>query len=126
MEGPELKPVVWVGSSRGDLREFPDPVQKKIGTALQQVQYGLRPLSAKPLSGFGNASVLEIRTDYDSDTYRAVYAVRFPDAVYVLHMFQKKSRQGIHTDKRDMDLVRDRLRAAEALSREAVDEGREG
>ena len=125
----ELKSVVWVGQSREDLREFPETVQAKIGRALLKVQYGSKPASAKVLSGFHGAGVLEIRADYDSDTYRAVYTVRFAEAVYVLHTvlhtFQKKSRHGIQTAKQDMDIVQARLKQAEATHQEFIADQRE-
>ncbi len=74
--------------------------------------------TAKPLRGFGGASVMEVIEDYDRNTYRAVYTVRFAEAVYVLHCFQKKSRQGIATDRRDIDLIKERLARAEELYRQ--------
>lgn len=110
---PKMKSVVWVGSSRKDLRAFPVTVQKEVGDALQQVQQGFKPLSAKPLSGFHGAGVLEIRENYDGSTYRAVYTVRFAERVYVLHAFQKKSRHGIETAQHDIELVKARLKTAE-------------
>ena len=103
----------FVGSSREDLREFPDEVKQDIGYALFEAQRGLKPASAKPLKGFGGASVLEVIEDFRGGTYRAVYTVRFRETVYVLHCFQKKSRHGIKTPERDLDLVRQRLKAAE-------------
>ena len=112
---PEMKPIVWVGPSRKDLRDFPDAVQKEIGDALQQTQRGLKPLSAKVLAGFHGAGVLELREDHDGDTYRAVYTVRFAERIYVLHAFQKKSRHGIQTAKQDIELIRTRLKTAEEL-----------
>ena len=94
MDNISPKPLIWVGSSRRDLRGFPDEVQDAIGYALYLVQIGQTPLAAKPLHGFGGASVLEIVEDFDRDTYRAVYTVRFAGVVYVLHVFQKKSKRG--------------------------------
>jgi phage-related protein len=91
---------------------MPAPVQKKVGTALLDVQYGEKPADAKPLQGFGGAGVLEIVDDYQTDTYRAVYTVDFPGAVYVLHAFQKKAKHGIATPKREIDLVRSRYEVA--------------
>ena len=84
-----------------------------MGYALYQAQLGLKSASARPLTGFGGASVLEIVDDFQTDTYRAVYTVRFADVVYVLHAFQKKSKKGIATPKADLDLIKRRLRAAE-------------
>jgi phage-related protein len=104
--------IIWVTSSLEDLRRFPQPVQKVMGFALFQAQRGGKHLQAKPLKGFGGAGVLEIVEDFDGSTFRAVYTVRFADAVYVLHAFQKRARRGIKTPRRDMDLVRSRLRLA--------------
>lgn len=84
-----------------------------MGYALYQAQLGLKAPSAKPLRGFGGAGILEIVEDHHTDTYRAVYTVKFSKSVYVLHAFQKKSRKGIATPKADIDLIRQRLRAAE-------------
>ena len=107
-----LKPVQWVGSSKSDLKRFPDAVQDRMGFAIYQAQAGLRHRNAKPLKGFGSG-VLEVVARHDGDTYRAVYTVRFETAVYVLHAFQKKARRGIATPKQELDLVRRRLRVAE-------------
>ena len=107
-----LKPVEWVGSSRADLKRFPDPVKDRMGFAIYRAQAGLRHRDAKPLIGFG-AGVLEVVSRHDGDTFRAVYTVRFETAVYVLHAFQKKARRGIATPKKELDTVRRRLRAAE-------------
>ncbi len=109
-----VKPVMWVGSSYKDFRAFPDPVQDMMGYALYRAQTGRMHEDAKPLKGFGGASVLEIVEDHQGDTYRAVYTVRFEAAIYVLHAFQKKAKKGIKTPKDELDLVRARLKAAEA------------
>lgn len=114
----DLKPVAWIGSSKKDLKKFPEIVQESIGDAIQEVQYGRKPLSAKPLSGFHGAGVLEIIDNHDGDTYRAVYTVRFAEVIYVLHAFQKESRHGIQTPKQEMELVHIRLRAAETAYQE--------
>ena len=108
-----LKPVIWIGSSREDLREFPKAVRSGIGIALNEAQEGGKLLSAKPLKGFGGAGVLEIVEDYDGDTYRAIYTVKFAEYIYVLHAFQKKSKKGIATPKTVIDLIRKRLKTAE-------------
>ena len=113
-----LKPLTWVGSSQRDFRAFPDPVKDDMGYALYLAQIGRKHESAKPLKGFGGASVLELVEDHAGDTYRAVYTVRFASAVYVLHAFQKKSRKGRETSKGDMDLVTRRLRMAEEDARQ--------
>ena len=107
-----LKPVQWVGSSKADLKRFPDSVQDRMGFAIYQAQAGLRHRDSKPLKGFGSG-VLEVVARYDSDTFRTVYTVRFETAVYVLHAFQKKARRGAATPKPELDLVRRRLRVAE-------------
>ena len=111
------KPVYWVGSSKKDLKEMPEDVQDVFGYALQQAQSGKKHPDAKPLKGFGGAGVLEVVEDFDSDTYRAVYTVKFGDAVYVLHCFQKKSTKGIETPQKDIELIRNRLKAAEEHAR---------
>jgi phage-related protein len=113
-EAKGIKPVRWIGSSLKDLQKFPDDVQDAVGFALHQAQTGGKSLSAKPLNGFGGAGVLEIVEDYEGDTYRAVYTVKFADAVYVLHSFQKKSKKGSKTPATDINLVKTRLAAAEA------------
>lgn len=110
-----MKRLAWVGSSREDLQAFPKDVRIAIGFALYRAQQGSRHPSAKPLRGFGGAGVLEIVEDDDGNTYRAVYTVTLPDAVYLLHAFQKKSTSGIATPKRHLDLVRQRLRLAHEI-----------
>jgi phage-related protein len=113
-----VKPVRWAGSSRRDLKAFPKAVRRDVGQALYAAQRGEEYPSVKPLRGFGGRSVLEIVAPYRSDTYRAVYTVRFPDAIYVLHAFRKKSTRGIATPQQDIDLIRRRLAVAERDSRE--------
>ena len=120
------KPVRWVGSSKEDLGAFPEEVRRRVGGALWDAQLGFKAPYAKPLKGFGGAGVLEVADDYDGDTYRAVYTVRFAGAVYVLHAFQKKSKSGIATPKREMDLIEQRLkRAREDYERWSRSEKRE-
>jgi len=114
-----LKPVIWVRSSRKDLREFPEPVQDHIGYALYVAQRGGKHRDAKTLRGFGGAGVVEITKDYHGDTFRVVYTVRYAGAVYVLHAFQKKSKTGRETPRCDMELIRQRLRGADQIQREA-------
>ncbi len=103
-----LKRVVWMGSSLHDLRNLPADVQDTIGFALYHAQRGEQHRDTKMMKGFG-PGVLEIIDDDAGGTYRAVYTVRFARAVYVLHVFQKKSKQGIKTPKRDVDLITKRL-----------------
>ena len=108
-----MKPLLFVGTSREDLKEFPDDVRDVMGYALYEAQSGGKHRNAKPLKGFGSASVLEIVDDFDGNTYRAIYTVKFRDAIYVLHAFQKKSKQGIATPKQDINLVKKRFKLAE-------------
>jgi phage-related protein len=114
----EVRPVRWMGSSRRDLRAFPKAVRRDIGQALYAAQRGEEYPSVKALKGFGGRSVLEIVAPYRTDTYRAVYTVRFHDAIYVLHAFQKKATGGIATSRQDLELIRQRLAAAERDHRE--------
>ena len=107
------RPLLWIGSSRKDLKCFPSRVQDVMGRALLDAQFGDKHPNAKPLRGFGGAGVLEMVDDCAGDTYRTVYTVRFLKAVYVPHAFQKKSTQGISTPKHEIDFVRERFRAAE-------------
>src|SRR4029077_14113906 len=106
------KPLFWVASSLNDLLAFPEKVQKKIGAALSIAQFGGKHPSAKPWKGAGSG-VFEIVEDYRSDAYRAIYTVKFADAVYVLHAFQKKSPSGIRTSRRGVELVAQRLKQAQ-------------
>jgi phage-related protein len=115
---PSLKPVIWIGSSRRDLREFPEPLQDHMGYALYVAQRGGRHRDAKVLSGFGGAGVVEVVKDHRGDTFRAVYTLRYAGTVYVLHAFQKKSKTGRETPRRDMELIRQRLREAEQIAKE--------
>jgi phage-related protein len=109
----KLRPVIWIGSSRRDLRGLPQEVRRDIGQALYAAQQGFTDPAAKPLKGFGGARVIEIVERYRTDAYRAVYTVHFESAIYVLHVFQKKSKRGAATPKRDIDLIRKRLAEAE-------------
>ena len=107
------KPVTFMGGSRDDLRAMPKGVRVIVGDALNVAQSGGKAMTAKVLKGFGGAGVLEVVADHDGDAYRAVYTVKFRDAVYVLHVFQKKSKRAIATPKREIDLIKKRLREAE-------------
>ena len=113
MTTPSIKPVVWIGSSRSDLASFPEDVKDAIGYALYVAQRGGKHADAKPLRGFGDAGILEIVDDDAGDTYRAVYTVRFAHRIYVLHAFQKKAKAGIATPKREIELIRSRLKRAQ-------------
>ena len=105
------KLIIWVGSAKRDLLEFPERVVDEIGSALSVAQFGGKHPAAKPWKGSG-PGVLEIVEDHDHSTYRAVYTVRFEKAIYVLHCFQKKSPRGIKTAQQDVELTDRRLKAA--------------
>jgi phage-related protein len=115
---PQVKPLYWVGSSKKDLLALPEVVVHIFGYALYLAQTGKKHDQAKPMRGFGSAGVLEIIEDWEGNTYRVVYTVRFVESVFVLHVFQKKSKRGIATPKRDLDLIRERWKAAEQMARE--------
>jgi phage-related protein len=117
IDHPNLKSVIWIGSSRRYFRSLPRDVKSHMGYALYVAQRGGKHRDAKPLKGFGGAGVVEIVKDHRGDTFRAVYTVRFAGAVYVLHVFQKKSKTGRATPKTEMDLIEQRLREAERLAR---------
>jgi phage-related protein len=107
------KEAAWLGSSKEVLRSFPQPVRQKLGHAVWEAQLGRFPHGAKPLQGFGGASVVEVLGDHDGNTFRAVYTVRFVEFVYVLHVFQKKSKKGVKTPANVIELIRKRLKIAE-------------
>jgi phage-related protein len=121
MERESEKPLIWIGSSKRDLMALPVLVRKFFGHALHFAQNGERHDAAKVLKGFGSAGVLEVVEDDAGGTYRAVYSIRFQEAVFVLHCFQKKSKSGIETPKSDMETIRLRLKAAEAMTKEMRD-----
>ncbi len=112
MEEREPVPVIWLGSTKKAVQSFPLPVRQAVGFALFQAQLGGKHTDAKPLKGFGVPGVLEVVERHDSDTYRAVYTVKFAGVIYVLHAFQKKSKKGIQTLKQDIDLIKKRLQQA--------------
>lgn len=112
-----LREIAWVGDAKEQLQEFPEPVQKRIGYALFIVQVGDTPNSAKPLKGVGSG-VFEIVQPFDGDTYRAVYAVKLGERIYMLHAFQKKSKRGIKTPKKEIDLIKRRLKRAQQMEAE--------
>jgi phage-related protein len=91
---------------------FPERVRDEIGNALGLAQFGGKHPSAKPWKGQGSG-VFEVVENHDGDTYRAVYTVRFKEAVYVLHAFQKKSSSGIKTAQIDIDMIERRLKTAQ-------------
>jgi len=119
-----LRPVYWVATAKEDLSTFPEDVKDVVGYALEQAQRGLKHRKTKPLKGFGGAAVWEIADNDDGNTYRAVYTVKLPTGIYVLHCWQKKSVRGIKTLPQDRGLIRPRLRAAEAQdARRAKEQG---
>jgi phage-related protein len=113
MVDDDLKPVIWIGSSRRDLRAMPPQVRRDIGQALYAAQQGITDPSAKPLKGFLGTRVMEIVERYQTDAYRAAYTAHFATAIYVLHVFQKKSKTGIATPKQDIDLIKKRFAEAQ-------------
>lgn len=116
MEYRKQRQLTWIGSSLDDLKSFPKVVQREVGFTLHRVQEGKTPGNTKPLKGLG-AGVMEIISDYNKGTYRAVYAVKLGDDIYVLHSFQKKSKKGIETPKQDIDLIKKRLVIAQEDAR---------
>jgi phage-related protein len=113
----QLQPaeLVWVESSRKDLRDVPPTVRRGFGVALFALQVGETPPSARPLEGFPGTSVLELIEDQRGDIYRAIYTGRFPAKVYVLHLLEQKSKSGIAPSLRETELIRRRFRLAQAL-----------
>src|SRR3954467_5581690 len=110
-------PLEFIGSSRDDLSGFPLEIKREIGLALRAAQKGEKTGNAKPLKGFGGASVLQITSNFDGDTYRTVYTVQLKGMIYVLHAFQKKSNQGSKTSPNDIDKIKARLKTAIELTR---------
>ena len=113
-----MKSLHWIGNSLKKLKEFPEEARKEVGFALYLAQMGDKAINAVPLVGFGSAKVLEILIDESGNSFRAVYTVKFEEAVYTLHAFQKKSKRGIETSKADICLIRSRLKMAEAHYKE--------
>jgi phage-related protein len=112
-----MKSVYFIGSAHADLKRLPGEVQKDIGFALYEAQLGGKSFYAKPLKAFHGAGVLEILDDFGGDTYRAVYTVRFSEVIYVLHVFQKKSKHGVALPKTDAAMIETRLKLAEKHSK---------
>jgi phage-related protein len=110
-----MRKIIWIGSSRDDIKQLPLDVQDEVGYALYQAQLGKFPDYAKPLKGF--KGVFEIISDFDKNTYRAVYATKLGGHLYVLHVFQKKSKTGIKTPKFEIELIRSRLQAAHMIAK---------
>jgi len=110
-----LKQLVWIGSSKADLKNLPEDVQDQMGYSLHEAQAGRFPNSAKLLQGF--SGVYEIVVDFNKDTFRSVYAVKLDDRLYVLHVFKKKSKTGIKTPKEDIELIKNRLKQAKLIAK---------
>ncbi len=121
MTAQQEKPLVWIGSSKRDLMTLPVPIRKFFGHALDFSQRGDKHDATKVLKGFGSAGVLEIIEDGRGGTYRAGYTVKFKEAIFVLHVFQKKSRHGVATPKPDIDIIHERLKVVEQLVKEMRD-----
>jgi phage-related protein len=116
-EPPVLRPLVWLRNTRSNVQAFPAGAKKIIGDELQLIQFGGMPKDAKPFKGVGSG-VLELALRYVSDAYRVVVAVQLGKRIYVLHAFQKKSKTGIATPQRDVDLIKKRYAEAQELARE--------
>lgn len=117
LKPPVLRPLVWLGNARKHLKGFPEGAQKLLGDELQLIQFGGMPKDAKPFKGVGSG-VLELALRYASDAYRVVVAVQLGTRIYVLHAFQKKSKKGIATPQRDVDLIKQRYAEAQELAGE--------
>jgi phage-related protein len=124
LENRPEKPCLFVGPSRRELKAFPEDVKGSIGHALHLAQCGEEATYAKALKGFGGRGILELVEDFDGNTYRAVYTVRFVGVIYVLHAFQKKSKKGIATPKHTIELIKSRLQDAEADYRARQEKGK--
>jgi phage-related protein len=122
IEKPErLRPIIWMGDSRKNILGFPEEVRKLIGDELQLIQLGGMPKDAKTFKGPG-PGIIEITLKDDKEAYRCVQAVQLGEKIYVLHAFQKKSKRGIATPKKDVDLIKKCYKEAQEL---AKDENRE-
>ena len=121
-EAPVIRPLVWLGNSRRNIRAFPVEARKTIGDELQLIQFGGMPKDAKPFKGVGSG-VFEIALRHDKEAYRTVLAVQLGRRIYVLHAFQKKSKRGIATPRPDIELIRRRYDEAKELAEHEEDEG---
>ena len=116
------KSVTWMGSALKDLRSFPDEVKQVFGVAIYFAQRGGKHPQAKPMKGYKGGGVLEIVEDYDRNTYRCIYTVRFSNKIYILHAFQKKSKKGIATPQPDLDVINRRLQEVKKLEESSLQE----
>ncbi|MBT5834847.1 MAG: addiction module toxin RelE [Deltaproteobacteria bacterium] len=112
-----MKKIIWIGSALKDLQDCPEGVKDDVGYALYEAQQGEMPIKSKPLKGM--LGVIEIKTDFRSDTYRTVYAVKLGECLYVLHVFKKKSHHGKSTPKPDMQVIKSRLMFAQQMAKES-------
>lgn len=112
---------MWILAAKRDLKKMPDEVQDDFGFGLYQAEKGEYPNSAKTLSGFGSANVIELKNHHNGDAFRAVYTVQFEDVIFVLHAFQKKSKKDSETPKQEIDLIKSRLKIAEQMYKEMKD-----
>ena len=108
----EVRPVIWLGNSRKNLQEFPKKVRSDMGAALFAAQCGETATHVKPFKGVGSG-IFEIAERYSKDAYRLIYAVQIGEKLYVLHVFQKKSKSGITTPNSDVDLIKKRYKEAQ-------------
>ena len=114
----KLKPLIWVGSSKKDLLQFPKEIINSAGYALYLAQSGEKYIHSKVLKGFGGAGIIEIIESDPSGTFRIVYTIQLANVIFVLHAFQKKSKQGIKTPKPEIDLIKKRLKEAQEIYKE--------
>ena len=115
LKSPLLRPVIWLGDSKRNLQDFPAGAKKLFGDELQLIQFGGMPMDAKPFKGVGSG-VLEIALRHASDAYRVVLALQLGKRIYILHAFQKKSKHGVATPKREVDLIKQRYSEAQELA----------
>ena len=113
-----MRQIIYLGSSQKDSQKLPKEVQELFAYALDVAVAGGQHEDVKPLSGFHGRSVVEVVADHRGDTFREIYTVRFEEAIYVLHIFQKKSKKGKATPKEDIEMIKKRLKWAEALHKE--------
>ncbi|WP_149976504.1 type II toxin-antitoxin system RelE/ParE family toxin [Microcystis aeruginosa] len=116
MVDKQLKTVIWIGASKKELLEFPEEVIDEVGYILYRVQHNQNHPNIKALKGFNG--VFEIVSDYQTDTYRTVYAIKLSNAIFILHAFQKKSKSGIKTPKQNVNLIKERLKKAQEIAKE--------
>jgi phage-related protein len=114
-----VRPIVWLGNSKRNLREFPKPVRSDMGAALFAAQCGEKAQHAKPFKGIGGG-IFEIADRYNKDAYRLIYAVQIGEHLYVLHAFQKKSKSGIATPKAEVNLIKQRYQEAREHAKNAT------